>query len=432
MLKRLEPKELHIIICETLEKALLPDTTIPNRNGYVTRKVLLQTLIDRQKELLSQNQQGMKESEKNKNEHYDEEYNPTELIRKGIMEWMKGHDRQILCLKVGKGYIYKGFEGLTQAYLRSRKLNDNTPIDKEAFELVKGNLNFSFMAALRNRFKLLTDEAISKAETGKKKGLNAKEKEKIVKELRPKEPFICFEESVDEYTQEQKERNYREQQILLVLAEAILRHLPVKISYKPVKRDYCYEMEFHPQYIRRVQNNVTVYGMSRIESSADPQYRLVNLILKRIIKVEEAKEVEYISAEDMGVDYNGVFFRNTMTYNAQLDTPDRESTTEVILKVRKKRQALVNNRTIRTFERLKSEPLHHSQTEIPEREDDEYGYLSLRITDYMYIKPILLRYGSDLEVIAPADLRNVMAQESALMAAVYNQTDELTQGKNEW
>lgn len=422
MIKRLDTKDLHVIICETLEKALLPDSDIPNENGFVTRQVLLEALIERQKAILDQ----VPEDKKKKNEHYDEEYNTTELIRKGIMPRMKGQERQIECKKVGKGFIFKGFKGLTQDYLRSRTLNDKTPIDKESFELAKGLLNFSFIAALRNRFNLMAEEAISKEEKTKGKKLSAKEKGKIVKELWPKEPFICFEESVDEYTDQQKEQNRTEQQLLLVMAEAIIRRMPVRISYKPVKRDYNYEMVFHPHYIRRVQNKVTVYGMSRIEGKEDQQYRLVNLILKRVVKVEEANGEKYISAGDMELDYNGSFFKNTMTYNAQLETGGRENTTEVILKVRKQRKALVNNRTIRTFERLKSEPLHHSQQVIPEREDDEFGYLSLKINDYLYIKPILLKFGSDIEVVSPADLRDVMAQESALMAAVYNKTDKQT------
>lgn len=418
MIKRLATKDLHVIICETLEKALLPDSEIPNNNGFVTRQVLLEALIDRQQGILDR----IPEEQKKKNEHYDETYDPRELIRKEIIPKMEGLERQIECKKVGREFTYKGFDGLTQEYLKSRTLNDKTPIDKESFELVKGLLNFSFMAALRNRFNLMAEEVVSKEEKKKGRKLKAIEKKEIMKELWPKEPFICFEESVDEYIDRQKKQNRTEQQLLLVMAEAIMRRMPVRISYKPVKRDYNYEMVFHPHYIRRVQNKVTVYGMSRIENKPE-KYRLVNLILRRVVKIEEADDEKYISAGDMGLDYNGRFFKNTMTYNAQLDTEDRDKTTEVILKVRKQRQALVNNRTIRTFERLKSEPLHHSQQVIPEREDDEFGYLSLKINDYLYIKPILLKYGSDIEVVSPTDLRDVMAQESALMAAVYKGQD---------
>lgn len=419
MIKRLETKDLHVIVCETLEKALSPDTDIPNIDGFVTRQVLLEALIDRQQEMLDR----IPEEQKKKNEHYDETYEPRELIRKGIMVWMKGQEREIECKKVGQEFIFKGFKGLTQEYLKSRILNDKTPIGKESFELVKGHLNFSLISTLRNRFNLIAGEAISKEEKSQGRKLKAREKKEIMKELWPKEPFICFEESVDEYTDEQRKQNQREQQLLFVMAEAIIQRMPLRISYKPVKRDYNYEMVFHPHYIRRVQNKVTVYGMSRIENRPEKQYRLVNLILKRVVGVKEADDEKYISAADMGLDYNGSFFRNTMTYNAQLDTGDRENTTEVILKVRKQRQALVNNRTIRTFERLKSEPLHHSQQVIPEREDNEFGYLSLKINDYLYIKPILLKYGSDIEVVSPADLRDVMAQESALMAGVYRGQD---------
>ena len=419
MIKRLETKDLHVIVCETLEKALSSDTDIPNIDGFVTRQVLLEALIDRQQEMLDR----IPEEQKKKNEHYDETYEPRELIRKGIMVWMKGQEREIECKKVGQEFIFKGFKGLTQEYLKSRILNDKTPIGKESFELVKGHLNFSLISTLRNRFNLIAGEAISKEEKSQGRKLKAREKKEIMKELWPKEPFICFEESVDEYTDEQRKQNQREQQLLFVMAEAIIQRMPLRISYKPVKRDYNYEMVFHPHYIRRVQNKVTVYGMSRIENRPEKQYRLVNLILKRVVGVKEADDEKYISAADMGLDYNGSFFRNTMTYNAQLDTGDRENTTEVILKVRKQRQALVNNRTIRTFERLKSEPLHHSQQVIPEREDNEFGYLSLKINDYLYIKPILLKYGSDIEVVSPADLRDVMAQESALMAGVYRGQD---------
>ena len=79
------------------------------------------------------------------------------------------------------------------------------------------------------------------------------------------------------------------------------------------------------------------------------------------------------------------------------------------------------------FERILSEPLHHSQKICEDYPSDKnYGYISLNVSDYLYIKPILLSWGSYIEVVSPQDLREKMAEEVKLMVRNY-QTEESKQ-----
>ena len=66
-----------------------------------------------------------------------------------------------------------------------------------------------------------------------------------------------------------------------------------------------------------------------------------------------------------------------------------------------------------------SEPLHHSQKVLTEREDEEFGYVSIFVKDYMRMKPILLKWGCDVYVESPEHLHNIMQDEVRRMAETY-------------
>jgi len=408
-MKRLDTVQLHTIICNTLEEALKPDTLVPNKDGYVTVYDLQESIRDWIDENLPLNE-GLK---------VETEYNVTELIMKGINPWMEGYPDQIQRRKAGRVFAYKGYPGLGVQYLQARKLNDTSAIKEEAFEFIKGSLNFSLMAAIRNRINIVVDEAVQQAERQAGGKLGRNKRDAVIAAAKPKGPFICYEDSEFEFTDDYEPKSLRERQILLAFADAIIRRIPVSVSYKPVNRLNAYDIEFHPHYIRWVGHKLMVYGESR-KTGSSGDYRLVNLILRRVQGMAGIDGVEYVGPEKRGIDYNRGFFRNSMTFNAQLDRDDRNSLTRVVLKVRKAKQALVGGRILRPYDRILTEPLHHSQDICPDYpETEEFGYLSLKVNDAMFVKPILLAYGGDLEVIEPLELRQLMAEEIKIMAGLY-------------
>ena len=129
------------------------------------------------------------------------------------------------------------------------------------------------------------------------------------------------------------------------------------------------------------------------------------------------EEKHYYSAEELGLDYNNEVFLNRITFDAPGFLLDYDTCTEVILRVVKKIETTGNPRM--PFQRILSEPLHHSQKVLEDRGDEQYGYISIHVKDYMRMKPILLKWGSDVTVESPLELRQIMEDEVRRMATAY-------------
>lgn len=401
--ERSDPQWLHQTICHALEEALYPDSSIhTDSDGFISVEELYSYLLRKQDQ----------KSEKDKSRQYETDYNISELINKGIQGWIGKLGKRIERRKEGKAFVYKGYVGLEQDYLDARAMMSHQPIEEDVLDFVKGSVSFSLLSTIRNRIKTIR-KRIDKEE--------GKEKAKAwMQELIARGPFLCFEESVYEFTPEYKEKIAREQSLLFTFADAIIRRIPLKVFYKPFHYREEDELEFHPHYIRRVGKKLMVYGFSK-SRSRHSGYQLVNLIFQRITEVKPLSEkVSYRSAEEAGIDYNGGFFANTATFNAVLLDANREQPEEVVLKVRKKRIGKPSGRIIRPFDRILAEPLHHSQEvcrEMPE--DKNYGYVRLFVSDWLYLKPILLAWGSSIEVLRPEELRLKLAEETREMLELY-------------
>ena len=151
-----------------------------------------------------------------------------------------------------------------------------------------------------------------------------------------------------------------------------------------------------------------VYGMS--ESSHFQETKYVNLVLSRIKHITDS-DTPYTPS---GVDYTDDPFKEQMTYHGFPTCSGKKE--KVVLKVRKEKPGYSGTK-IYPFVRIQQEPLHYSQAAI--REDKDYGYISIDITDAMFIRPILLTWGADIEVIEPSALREQMKAEIATMQAMY-------------
>lgn len=411
-IQRLPAKQLHRIICEALEEALKPNSTVPaDENGFVSTDVLADIIVYRQEKELPQ-------SEAYKYTGY---YRPSELISKGINIALARLGKQIETNKKSKPYSYRGYIGITQDYINSSVIHNQTPVDKEVFDFIKGTMNFETLSAIRNRIKTVADKAWKAYCVEHPKAAKNKVIEKSVKDqYKPDGPFICIEGSIYEFAPEYKEMTEHEREMLLLFADAIIYKKAVEVTYHAFHYDKPDQLEFHPHYIRKVGNKLMVYGRSRsIKYHKPDEYTLVNLIVQRVKAVQDfSTPKHYYSAKELNLDYNNELFRNRMTFNAPGYNSEHFDCKEVVLKVRKHIET--GRKPRKPFDRMLAEPLHHSQkvcTKYPE--DEQFGYLSLFVSDYLFIRPILMAWGSDVQVIEPQELRIQMEQEICRLVELY-------------
>lgn len=421
-LLRLPAKVLHQIICKALEDALDSKSGIPtDANGYVDGEVLSDIILEEQEKMLPQKEWS----------NYTTVYKPNELITKGINPVLKQIGKEIFKSageKKGskrgsvRPSIFKGYKGLLNDYISACVMHNQTPVDKETFNFIKGTLDFDTMAAIRNRIKDITDAAWEDyCRQNPKFNTNKVVEREVKSKFKPDGPFLCIEGSVYEFTPEYTAETERERGLLLQFADAIIYKKVVEVTYQAFHYDHPDKLEFHAHYIRKVGNKLMVYGRSRsIKFHKPDEYTLVNLIVGRVKEVRDYPEPDkhYFSAKELGLDYNNTLFRNRMTFNAPGYNSEDADCTEIILKVKK--NVPTANIPRKPFDRLKAEPLHHSQKVyegIPE--DDDFGYLSLFVSDYIFIRPILMSWGSDIQVVKPDNLRQQMEREICRMVEMY-------------
>ncbi len=434
---RLKPRVLHLIVCEVLEEALNENSSIKSEEGgFVPTDTIEDYILDKQEKIV------------NNPKWYTTDYVVYDLVIRGINKALKKIQKTVVHKRINNQMCYQGYKGITEDYKLITTLKRELPIDKGVFKFIKGTMDFDTMSSIRNRIndvsekawvafreenpkyninlevkRILADE--TKTSKVKENAIKAREqiinaKEKEIKAMyKPDGPFICIESSIYEFTKDYEIKTERERELLLKFADAIIYRKAVKVSYQALHYDKPDDLEFHPHYIRKVGNKLMIYGRSRsIEFHKPDEYTLVNLIVHRVQDVTDfEKPIKYYSAKELGLDYNNEVFFNRVTFDAPGFLIDVEDCTEVILKVRKTVETPGNPK--KPFQRMLSEPLHHSQKVLTEREDDEFGYVSIFVKDYMRMKPILLKWGCDVCVESPEHLRNIMVDEIRRMTAIY-------------
>jgi len=283
-------------------------------------------------------------------------------------------------IKKNKKYIV-AFPGIYDLYTNRGRQN---MIPGEVIEFVRGNLNYAILNKMQN---WLIDGGTIPYK------------------------FISIEDSlyIGEKDTDKRKEILKKQRDLLLLAKSVLGKKALKITYLPnALGGQTDELIFSPEYLRRVGRKWMVYGMSKSKQYPQPAY--VNLVLGRIKHITDS-DTPYTPS---GVDYTDDPFKEQMTYHG-FPTCSRKK--KVVLKVRKEKPGYTPGTKIYPFVRIQQEPLHYSQTVI--KEDKDCGYISIEITDAMFIRPILLTWGADVEVIEPLALREQMRQEVATMQVMY-------------
>lgn len=408
-----------LAICETLARAAEGDDSIEtDEDGFVSSFVLEKAVFESMETYIPK-------QDRNK---YSVEFSINDLIRKGINPILERIGTQVIRNENTRPFTYKGYPDIYEDYIEAYVLHCKDPIEESTFDFIKGPMDFRTLAGIRNRIKDKAEAAWQKHvlrnpdDSGK-----AALRRKTQQEQWPRQPFICLDSSVYDFTENYHEHTAKERKLLVKFSEAVIYGKALRVTYQALHYDEPDELEFHTHYIRKDGNKLMIYGSSHSRSHHNEnEYHLVNLVASRVISIEDFPErlhIPYRSAESLGLDYNTDMFRYRMTFDAVEHTGRYTNPVRVVLRVRRTMKG--GKRPLMPYKKMLLEPLHHSQTVCTDYpEDDKFGYIALYITDYMRIKPILFSWGKAVEVMEPYQLRQSITDEIAEMYAMYQDPEE--------
>lgn len=418
---RLHPKLVQEIICFELERAAIEPARVETTvDGYLEPKTLRQSIFNYIEQYIDPIYGQFFSME-------DKTYKISEIV-KGINRHLNNIGKEIIIKQKGRRFLFKGWESLHDDWIKGYLAGNKTSIDSGVFEFIKSPLNFEMLCRIRNIISIKRKAVMNELQTyndqsvqfKRKKLVTKQEKENFIAERMATKPFISIEDSVYEFTPEYADRSNKRTDILSAIANAIITHRVLKISYQAHHYDLPDDLEFHAHYIRKVGNKTLIYGISRsIKWHAPDHYETVNLVLERIVNVttEGVEMIQYQSPTNnrLGyeIDYEELF-SSRIAFNAHNYRTDEETQT-ILLKVVK--EVKTRNNARMPFKRICQEPLHHTQKVV--REDDTHGYVSIDVKDFYFAKPLLLPWGGDVEVVEPEALRGIMTYEIRKMALAY-------------
>ncbi len=169
----------------------------------------------------------------------------------------------------------------------------------------------------------------------------------------------------------------------------ILNRQAVEMTYQPFDKSEC-QWTLHPYYIRQYNNRWFLFARN------DTDGRIVNTALDRIISVSPSGR-RYIPNTD--IDFSE-YFDDVIGVTIPSDTPAEH----ILLKFSSHRLPYVL-----------SKPLHLSQ----KIKDREQGIVEITVIPNRELEARLLSFGSDVEVLAPASLRNQLQTKIQKMHALY-------------
>jgi predicted DNA-binding transcriptional regulator YafY len=174
------------------------------------------------------------------------------------------------------------------------------------------------------------------------------------------------------------------------LLQAILAKRTLKITYTPFGKD-SYTERVYPYHLK--QFNDRWYLIAQ----AVGYETLGHYALDRIDSFEEIS----LPYKEPEVDFSE-YFDDVIG----VTVPEHEESVDVILRVSNKR-----------FNYIKTKPLHLSQHYYPE--EDGYTKISINVKINLELISLILSFGPDVEVIAPASLRAMIAKDTEAMLYKY-------------
>ena len=174
---------------------------------------------------------------------------------------------------------------------------------------------------------------------------------------------------------------------------SILKKHPIKLWYKPFHGKE-FTTNVHPYYLKQYNNRWHLIALSEDNGA------LYNYPIDRIVKIEHLSK-PYISS--------------TINFEEYFDdivglTNYKEKPVETIqLRISKK-----------SIDYIRTKPLHHTQKELHELEDDESVCVQIEVKLNRELSMLILSYGDAIEVLSPTSLRKEISEIAERMNAVYN------------
>lgn len=178
---------------------------------------------------------------------------------------------------------------------------------------------------------------------------------------------------------------------ITTLFQAILGKQVLEVSYQGFKQAKPAKLRFHPYYLKQYNNRWFVFGLS------EELERIANMALDRILTIAVAKG-KY--KPNTTVDFTE-FFEDVVG----VTVPDTE-VHEVDIRV-----------GAGLWPYLASKPLHGSQKVLCRDKDSVTIRLAVKLN--YELQSVLLSYGEELEVVAPAELRTTLKDRARALAKRY-------------
>ena len=184
---------------------------------------------------------------------------------------------------------------------------------------------------------------------------------------------------------------YKGYELIGPLFKAIKDNIVLNIDYKPFGKD-PFKVKFHPHYLKNFNNRYFVFGLNE-----EKNMETWNMALDRIKEMNQVKDASYIESNIEWEKY----FNNVIGVTRIEDNPVEQ----IKLKFTEKRLNYVLTK-----------PLHVSQTIDSE---DQEAIICLKVEINKELKQLIYSYGSDVEVLEPASLREEINEEIKKMVAMY-------------
>lgn len=190
-------------------------------------------------------------------------------------------------------------------------------------------------------------------------------------EVKDKRQIISYESNLD----------YEGAQFIQPLFHAIHNQRVLKMKYKPFNQPEE-EYEFHPYFLKQFNNRWFVLGRNENESKEDKN--TWNLALDRIVTLQET-DLSYVPSS---IDWEDHFY-DIIGVTRHPGDPE-----EVVLMF------------YEGMDYVKTKPLHPTQKT---RETKQGLEVRLQVIPNFELKKLILSFGTQVEVIAPKDLREKIA-----------------------
>ena len=174
------------------------------------------------------------------------------------------------------------------------------------------------------------------------------------------------------------------------LRKAIQDKLVLEIEYKPFNKPKSI-VKLHPYHIKGFNNRYFLFGLNK-----ESDFEFDNLALDRIEKISASKE-EYVESDIKWDEYFDDF----------VGVSNNEKVPVEKIKL---------NFTANRYPYVITKPLHSSQV-TPKNEPE--GIVLLKVKVNRELKQMLYGFGSDVEVLEPASLREEMKEEAEKMLSNY-------------